>query len=247
MSRLTWPMSVIRLKGEDTEKLIELARSLQPGIIIDNRTELEQDLWTPEQIEVKSWPTHPKTGELVPWEACHTFSGSWGYYRDEMTWKSPEMLIKLLIDCVSLGGNLIMNVGPTARGYFDKRAEQALSVYAEWMKYNSRSIYGCTMAEPEFKAPDGVRYTQSQDGKRLYAHLYNYPYRYLQLPGLAGKVEYVQFLHDASEIRIPSDAVTRLTSSGGEKHSSIDENTLILEVPYLKPDVIVPVVEIFLK
>ncbi len=230
----------------EADKLIELARSLQPGIIIDNRTEVEQDLWTPEQIEVKSWPRHSKTGELVPWEACHTFSGSWGYYRDEMTWKSPEMLIKLLIDCVSLGGNLIMNVGPTARGYFDKRAEHALGVYAEWMKYNSRSIYGCTMAEPEFKAPNGLRYTQSEDGKRLYVHIYNYPYRYLLLPGLAEKVKYAQFLHDASELKISSDAATRLTNSGGEKHSSIDENMLILEVPYVKPDVIVPVVELFL-
>ena len=139
-----------------------------------------------------------------------------------------------------------MNVGPTARGYFDKRAEHALGVYAEWMKYNSRSIYGCTMAEPEFKAPNGLRYTQSEDGKRLYVHIYNYPYRYLLLPGLAEKVKYAQFLHDASELKISSDAATRLTNSGGEKHSSIDENMLILEVPYVKPDVIVPVVELFL-
>ena len=47
-----------------------------------------------------------------------------------------------------------MNVGPTARGYLDHRAEEALAVYADWMKYNSRSIYGCTKAEPEFKTPD---------------------------------------------------------------------------------------------
>lgn len=236
-------------KGKDdweAEELIALARSLQPSILIDNRTEIEQDLWTPEQIEVKRWPTHAKTGELVPWEACHTFSGSWGYYRDEMTWKSPEMLLKLLIDCVSLGGNLLMNVGPTARGYMDKRAVAALSVYGEWMKYNSRSIYGCTMAEPEFKAPDGVRYTQSEDGKRLYAHIYNYPYQYLQLPGLAGKVRYAQFLHDASELIIDRDAVRRLTHSGGEKHGSVDEDMLILRVPYIKPDVVIPVVELFL-
>lgn len=236
-------------KGSDdweAKELIALARSLQPGIIIDNRAGIEQDLWTPEQIEVKAWPRHSQTGELVPWEACHTFSGSWGYYRDEMTWKSPEMLIKLLIDCVSLGGNLLMNVGPTARGYMDKRAVNALNVYAEWMKYNSRSIYGCTMAEPEFKAPDGVRYTQSEDGRRLYAHIYNYPFRYLQLPGLAGKVKYAQFLHDASELRMPQDAAKRLTNSGGEKHGDIEENILILEVPYVKPDVTVPVVELFL-
>ena len=89
-------------------------------------------------VQPTDWFRHPKTGELVTWEACQTLSGSWGYYRDEFTWKSPEMLIRMLINTVSNGGNLIMNVGPTARGYLDYRAEEALKVYADWMKYNSR-------------------------------------------------------------------------------------------------------------
>ena len=115
-------------KGKDdweAEKLIALARELQPGIMIDNRTEIEQDLWTPEQYQPLEWVRHKETGELVVWEACQTFSGSWGYYRDETTWKSPEMLIRMLVNTVALGGNLLMNVGPTSRGYFDARAEAA--------------------------------------------------------------------------------------------------------------------------
>lgn len=63
------------------------------------------------------------------------------------------MLIRMLVNTVSCGGNLLMNVGPTSRGYLDSRAEDALKVYADWMKYNSRSIYGCTMAEPESQLP----------------------------------------------------------------------------------------------
>ena len=89
------------------------------------------------------------------------------------------MLINLLIDSVSRGGNLIMNVGPTGRGCFDVRAENALNVFAEWMKYNSRSIYGCTMAEPDILEPAGCRLTQSEDGKRLYIHIQNYPKDFL--------------------------------------------------------------------
>ena len=71
------------------------------------------------------------------------------------------MLIRLLVNTVSRGGNLLMNVGPTSRGYLDYRAEEALKVFADWMKYNSRSIYGCTMAEPEFKEPRDCRLTQT--------------------------------------------------------------------------------------
>lgn len=216
----------------EAESLIKTARDLQPQIIIDNRTELEQDLWTPEQYQPQEWVRHEKTGELVTWEACQTFSGSWGYYRDEMTWKSPEMLIQMLIKTVALGGNLLMNVGPTSRGYLDSRAEAALAVYAGWMKYNSRSIYGCTMAEPAFKAPNGCVFTQSEDGKRLYVHLFEYPFGQLDLSGFAGKVDYAQFLHDGSELLYTENA---------------EKGVLSVKLPIVKPGMVVPVIELFLK
>ena len=209
----------------EAEELIATARRLQPEIIIDNRTEIEQDLWTPEQYQPTDW-IRDDDGNRVVWEACQTFSGSWGYHRDESTWKTPEMLIRMLVNTVSCGGNLLMNVGPTARGYFDDRAVNALDAIGSWMKYNSRSIYGCTQSE--FKAPADVRYTQKEG--RLYVHLYAYPYRHLRLPGLADKVDYAQFLHDNSEIFFE------------EKDGDI-----VLELPYVKPNQIVPVVELMLK
>ena len=226
----------------EAEKLIALARRLQPGIIIDNRTEIEQDIWTPEQFQPTEWVKHPETGELVVWEACQTFSGSWGYYRDEQTWKNPEMLLRMLVNTVSLGGNLLMNVGPTSRGYFDARAQAALKVYADWMKFNSRSIYGCTMAEPEFVAPVDCRYTQSADGSRLYLHLFAYPFAHLQLKGLAGKVEYAQFLHDGSEILFTDG---KMDHFGEGLPQNPDDLTLYL--PPVKPSTLLPVVELFLK
>jgi alpha-L-fucosidase len=135
-----------------------------------------------------------------------------------------------------------MNVGPTARGYFDHRAEAALKVYADWMKYNSRSIYNCTMAEPEFKAPEGCRFTQSADGKRLYLHLFSYPFGHVQLHGLAGKVEYAQFLHDASEVRFSEGKVQHFGDGLTE-----GRDLLVLNIPHVKPNSIVPVIELFLK
>lgn len=232
-------------KGKDdweAEELIALARKLQPGIIIDNRTEIEQDLWTPEQYQPQAWLRHKETGELVTWEACQTFSGSWGYHRDETSWKSPEMLIQMLIQTVSLGGNLLMNVGPTARGYLDSRAEAALKTYADWMKYNGKSIYGCTMAEPEYIAPPGTRLTQSEDGKRLYVHLFQYPFGVLEMPGLAGKVEYAQFLHDGSELLYTEHAVDHFSEG-----ITRQEDLLAISLPVIKPSVVVPVIELFLN
>ncbi len=223
-------------KGKDdweSEKLIALARKLQPGIMIDNRADMEQDLWTPEQYQPNDWVKHEKTGEYVTWEACQTFSGSWGYHRDESTWKSPQILIEMLIKTVSRGGNLLMNVGPTSRGCFDYRAVNALDSYGAWMKYNSRSIYGCTMAEPQYleNAPFGCVYTEKDDKSRLYLHLLSYPFKALAVKGLAGKIGYAQFLHDGSEI---------LYSEG-------EDGTLTFKLPPVRPDVTVPVIEIFLK
>lgn len=226
---ILWLDNSYKDKGKnewEAEELIKTARNLVPEIIINNRTQIEQDLWTPEQYQPQEW-LRDNDGNLVVWEACHTFSGSWGYYRDEYTWKSPEMLIQMLINTVSIGGNLLLNVGPTARGYFDKRAVNLLSAIGEWMKYNSKSIYGCTQSE--FTAPKDVRYTQC--GNKLYAHLFVYPFQHLKLPGLAGKIEYAQFLHDASEIKFVDD----------------EQGHVTLTLPAVKPDQIVPVVELFLK
>lgn len=231
-------------KGKDdweAEKLLKTARALQPHIIIDNRTQIEQDIWTPEQYQPMEWIRHKETGELLTWEACQTFSGSWGYHRDEQTWKSPEMLIDMLINTVCIGGNLLMNVGPTSRGYFDYRAEKALKVYADWMKYNSRSIYGCTMAEPEFKAPRGCRLTQSEDGKRLYIHLIEYPFTFLEFEGIADKVDYAQFLHDGSEVLF-TKGVEHFSEGKTER-----KDLGVFSIPPVKPNVTVPVIEVFLK
>ncbi len=191
---------------------------------------------------LKGWVRHKETGELVTWEACQTFSGSWGYYRDEQTWKSPEMLIRMLVNTVALGGNLLMNVGPTSRGEFDYRAKDALKVYADWMHGNARSIYNCTMAEPEFKAPADCRYTQSVDGKRLYLHLFAYPFAHIALDGLAGKVDYAQFLHDGSEVKFTEGKVEHFSAE-----AKANPDQLILELPPVKPNSLVPVIELFLK
>ena len=91
--------------------------------------------------------------------------------------------------------------------------------------------------------PSGCRFTQN--GKRLYLHVYDWPFRHIHLDGLAGKVEYAQLLNDASEVQF-SDA-----KGDDMPHSAITvrqkPGSVVLNLPVRKPDVVVPVVEIFLK
>jgi len=226
-------------------ELVKMVRQLQPEIILNDRADLG-DYWggwdfiTPEQYHVDKWPEID--GKRIPWETCQTFSGSWGYYRDEYTWKSIPQLLGLLIETVGKGGNLLLNVGPTGRGTFDYRADQALKGIEEWMKFNSRSIYGCTEAPDEFAVPDNSLLTYNPKTNRLYIHLLYYPLQTLRLPGYKGKVQYAQFLHDASEIKITEPP--QRSRSGDTQNG---ENDLVLHLPVGKPNVEIPVIEVFLK
>lgn len=232
-------------KGRDdwrSADLVRLVRELQPQVLINDRLDLLDTSWgwdvrTPEQVMVRDWVR--VNGQRVLWETCQTFSGSWGYHRDEATWKSTDQLVRMLSDTVSKGGNLLLNVGPTARGEFDERALDRLRGIGEWMRRHNRSIYGCTQAPAEFPTPQDCRLTWNPMTRRLYVHVYAWPIRYLHLDGLGGKVAYAQLLNDGSEVRMVAPRANR--------HEELPEDVLTLELPIQKPDVTVPVIELFVK
>ncbi len=229
-------------KAWQSEKLLKMIRQIQPNIILDDRLDWPDgwDIKTPEQFQPRGWVMF--NGQPVVWEACQTFSGSWGYHRDETSWKSLDQLIQMLIDTVSKGGNLLLNVGPTGRGEFDARALDRLSGMGEWMRRHSRSIYGCTQAPEGFKAPQDCRLTYNPTTNRMYVHVFAWPFRHLHMDGFGDKVAYAQLLNDASEVPMKG-----LEPWQAAHWSTAGENTLTLTLPVKKPDVTVPVIELFLK
>jgi len=220
-----------------SQQLYDLVRRLQPHVLINDRLDLPDgwDFKTPEKTRPREWVA--VNGQQVVWEACHPFSVTWGYNRDEGNWKSTEQLVQMLIDSVSKGGNLLLNVGPTARGEFDQRAMDRLRGIGRWMRHHSRSIYGCTQAPQEYPTPEDCRLTWNPQTRRLYAHVLAWPFKDLYLDGLAGKVEYAQILNDASELKM----------LGPVSDYDKQRQSLTLQLPTVKPDVAVPVVELFLK
>ena len=226
----------------EAEELLKLVRKLNPSILINGRLGLEGagDFMTPEQY-IPADGIRDQAGELLPWEGCQTFSGAWGYHRDETTWKTPHQLIAMLISHVARGGNLLLNVGPDARGRFDRRAVSALEVLARWMDEHSDSIYNCTIAPSEFPEPDNCMYTWNPATKKLYLHLMSYPVKFAFLPGLFGKVKFARFLNDHSEVKMLPPP---------EKHGNmtpqVSPDTLTLQLPAIAPDVTIPVIELSL-
>ena len=237
-------------KGRDawrSEELYKVVRELMPNVVLNDRLDLPEgwDVKTPEQYQPRSWFT--VDGKPVVWEACQTFSGSWGYHRDESTWKSPEMLVQMLSDTVSKGGNLLLNVGPTGRGEFDERALSRLQSMGEWMYRHGRSIYGCTQAPAEFATPPDCRLTYNPQTNRLYVHVFAWPFKHLHLAGkcFVDRVEYAQLLNDASEVAMQESSGGIETA--GARPEGHGEPTLTLTLPIEQPKVLVPVIELFMK
>lgn len=229
-------------KGRDdwgSEELLALTKRLQPGIIVNDRLDIPGDLVTPEQYQ----PDKPMEvdGAPVPWEACQTLNGSWGYDRDNVNLKPVDLLVRMLVDGVSNNGNMLLNIGPTGRGEFDGVSRQTLDGIGTWMHQHARSVYGA--GPSSFVAPRNTVYTQN--GNRLYLHLFAWPFEHVHLPDLAGKVAYAQLLNDASELHfreIPPGTRAQNTGLGGQP-----AGTLTLTLPIVRPDVAVPVVELFLR
>jgi alpha-L-fucosidase len=190
-------------------ELVAMVRKYQPEIILDNRLATHEgssskermvktlgDFETPEQ-GIPDVALVDKYGNPIPWETCLTLNGGWGYTEMDHNWKSPELIIHTLVNCVSKNGNLLLNVGPNARGIIPQESVEILSKVGKWLNVNGESVYGCgasTLAKP-----DWGRYTQK--GNAVYAHWLYPNLGQLNAKGVDGeKVKNVYLLKSGAEL-----------------------------------------------
>jgi alpha-L-fucosidase len=191
-------------KWKATE-LVNMVRTLQPGIILDNRLggnmakekpePYTGDFEGPEQyIPVR--PVLDAYNQPVPWEVCMTLNNHWGYCAADVDYKTSRDVVRSLVNCVSKGGNLLLNVGPDATGKIPDESVKILKEVGIWMEKNGESIYGSSISE--FTKPDWGRYTQK--GRILYAHIFEQNIGQICSEGLMGKVKSASLLKDGSEV-----------------------------------------------
>src|ERR1700709_2638650 len=126
-----WWDTPTNMTDEAAVKLQALLQ-LQPNIITNDRLKRPNfpgDTKTPEQ-------KIPSLAELdgKDWETCMTMNGTWGYKKYDSNWKTPETLIRNLVDIASKGGNYLLNVGPTDQGEFPQPSIDELRAIGVWMK-----------------------------------------------------------------------------------------------------------------
>lgn len=209
------------MRGErwHAAELIDMVRSLQPDVVIDNRLEVSGegygslaegnpkpyhgDFVSPEQIIPPDGIQDANGNDLI-WEACVTMNNNWGYCANDHYFKPAGMLIKKLVECVSKGGNLLLNVGPDARGNIPKESMEILETMGSWMKKNGESIWGCGKAGIE--KPDYGRITRK--GNKLYYHLFENTIGPVPLTGIQKKeVDKIRYLGTKAEIPISTSWV----------------------------------------
>jgi alpha-L-fucosidase len=133
---------------------------------------------------------HPSPREFQLWETCMTMNDSWSYNPSDKNFKSPEKLIRTLVEVASRGGNFLLDVGPTPEGTFPPEDKERLRRIGDWMQANGDSIYKTTYG-PLQSLPFGR--TTAKDGT-TYLHLFDRPTGRLEMSGFPAKVTSVSLL-----------------------------------------------------
>ncbi len=116
-----------------SQELIDMARKLQPGILINDRAGLPADFVTPENIV---------TPQDRPWESCFCMNRTWGYAPYDRNYKPVHEILRLLASCASQNGNFLLNISPDAEGKIPVEQIEILNKVGKWMATNGEAIYG---------------------------------------------------------------------------------------------------------
>ncbi|TBO42356.1 alpha-L-fucosidase [Pedobacter kyonggii] len=180
--------------GEEwqAKNILSNLRKVNQSIIINSRLNGHGDYDTPEQGVPVVKPNSPE------WELCYTMNDSWGYQPYDNHYKSSNMIIRTLVDCISMGGNLLLDIGPKADGTIAPEQVKILKDLGRWTKKHSEAIYGTQAGIPDGHFVGKTALSKNKDV--LYLYLDYKTRNGILLSGVKSKIKKVELIGNKTSI-----------------------------------------------
>ena len=170
----------------------EYLHTLNPNVVLNSRMQGYGDYETPEQ----GIPLYGPKGE---WEFCTTINDSWGYRPSDNDYKSSGQIVRMFCDCITLGGRMLLDIGPKEDGTLDERQEKVLLDLGGWIHDHKEAVFGTEKGLDYNHFLGGS--TISADKKTMYLFVYDKPQETLCVKGIKTPVKRVTVLHTGEELR----------------------------------------------
>jgi alpha-L-fucosidase len=213
------------------KELRDTLLSWNPNTILNARMKGYGDYATPEQ-------GIPIVGPKGTWELCMTINDSWGYQKDDHNQKSVNYLIRVFSECISMGGNLLLDVGPTADGKITTEQTERLKGLGRWTSKHAEAIYGSRRGLPlgHYFGPT----TLSKDKKTIYCFIQDIPREGIVVKGIINKVERVRMIGTNQELHFERNGGAPWMNIPGVlqvdiAHGQLDENVSVVAIDLDSP------------
>jgi len=185
-----WEQSAARWKAKEIREMI---LKNNPNAIINSRLQGYGDYATPEQ----GVPIHRPKSRY--WELCLTMNDSWGYFPTDTNYKNANQVIRIFVDCLSKGGNLLLDIGPKEDGTIPKEQVTILKGLGRWTHKHAEAIYGTRAGLPT-NYFNGYS-TLSKDSATLFLYLDYHPTGEVLVKGLMNKVKRAYVVGEKTELQ----------------------------------------------
>lgn len=205
-----------------SKALNAMVRELQPNILINNRSGIEEDLDTPEQHVTASQPGRG-------WESCMTMgdSNGWGYIHHNPNFKSVTQLLQNLCIAAAGEGNYLLNVGPKPDGTIRKEERDRLAAMGAWLQVNGDAIYGSQRCE----LLRGMNGLWTRKGNTAYYCVFHWPGEETVIPYVKPEAVSAQLLGGDRRLTVRHEYNGRLVI-GGLPKAPPDKSVSVIRVDF---------------
>ncbi len=184
-----WEHTAEEWRAKETRDLL---LGFNQNTILNSRLQGYGDYATPEQGVPMVKPDSPF------WELCLTMNDSWGFQHNDKNYKTANQLIRMFVDCLRMGGNLLLDIGPKADGTIPEEQVNILKAMGRWTSKHKEAIYGSNAGIPldYYYGPT----TLSKDKKTLYVFLEHKPNGPIAIKGLKNKINRIRVVGNGTKL-----------------------------------------------